>query len=279
MSRSSNQKSTVGFTSKEIVSDIKTNLKTHDHLYLQYLEDHALTSIDPVKDSEYLKAGWSKNVIVDDEISRFVDDKFSFLIDMTRAHWLVITASVIGEDLYLHPPTLSLRFNDDEIGKMKLRHSVYHHYYFKIKKDFRRVGVINATLQRSDKKTKVIIRMIAAYVDISRGDWDITLNELSVMKRDANQLLRVLDWNKNPEYLMPADQRAKLLKKIILRLLHPISDSTLIKKIVLRVIRPFTTPQMEFNKYLVDLLNLQSMRLDKLENFIMLMIKNKKKNG
>jgi hypothetical protein len=111
-----------------------------------------------------------------------------------------------------------------------------------------------------------------------------SLFELERIKRDTNQLIQVLEWHKNPELLLPADSKKNLVKRIVkksfkiaARPFKRFSDALIIKRIVLKMIRPFTTPQIMFNQYLLEIIQLQTKRNEKLEELLLTMMKNDKK--
>ena len=72
------------YSSEKIVQDVKKHIKTASDLYEQYIEAHASLMIDPVTNAEYLKEGWSDNIIHNDTLVKKVEDTFSFVMNVKK---------------------------------------------------------------------------------------------------------------------------------------------------------------------------------------------------
>lgn len=260
------------FSSQKIVREIKSAIKESNFLYEKYLEDNAVASLDPAIQNEFLKDGWSENFIHKGEVVKGVSDTFSFLMNLEYAKKLVISAAITEKDAYMNPIALKMKANETILGKAIIRHTAFKEYVFSIPPRFRKKAVVLEGILKKNRNSSLIIRSIRTYEDLKqRSKQEEVLQELANMRREANHLLQILDWHKNPEYLLPAAPLGsrRLIKKILKRLAAPFKDSTFIKKVVLRLIRPFTTPQIIFNNHLLDILKLQSKRLDQLEKMIL----------
>ncbi len=272
----------IGFLSTKIVKNIKDNIRQRELLYEKYLEDNAISNVDPIVNKEFLLKGWSESVIHQNEIVRTVSEEFSFIINLKDAKKLVIIAALIGKEPYLSPIHLTLKINNKIVGKTELRYSHFFHYSFNIPKQLRKRNArVEGVIRKTDVSTEMGIRSISSYTKFMELEsLQETVIDIQKMKRDTDHLLQVLDWHKNPEYLLPAEKSKKLtvkkiIKKSLLFLARPLinSDSLILKKIVLKMIRPFSTPQIIFNKHLTEILTLQAKRIEKLENLVISSIK------
>ncbi len=277
------------YSSAIIVSEIKQNLKTSSEFYSRFIESNTLFSLDTVRNAEFLKKGWSENVIHKDVVAKEPEENFTFVMNFKNAELLIIEAALSGEDVYLRPVTLTFSSTSKRIGEFEVRYGRFSQHIIKVPKEFRKPGiVIVGKVKKTDKDTKVFIKSFTATTsEIVTDSFQESIFELERMKRDSNQILQFLDMHKNPEHLLPAGSQSNIIKKIgkkvvkVLVKIPPVkkvTNSLVLKRLVLKLIRPFTTPQIQFNQYMLELITLQSKRFDKLEEMLLssLKVKNKK---
>jgi len=270
------------FSATEIVKDVKLHLKTASDLYDRYIEAQATSTLDPVMNGDLLREGWSDNVIYHDTVVKQVKNTFSFFLSLKDAKQIIITVALDGEDLYLHPVTLTFFAEKKEIGSVTLQYTHFAKYTISIPKQFQSERHITGVVSKANVSSQVYIRSITAVAsEILANSSEESLFELEKLKRDSTQLIQFLELHKNPELLMPADTRKKSWKKIVKKYAFPLfkrfSNSILLKRIVLKMIRPFTTPQVIFNQYLLEIIQLQTKRNDKLEEMLLSAVKEMKK--
>lgn len=276
------------YSSSEIVADVKNHLKTSSDLYERYIEANASTVVDPVSNAEFLKKGWSNNIVHKDTVVKQVDDGFSFVINLKSAEELIITAALSGDDLYLRPVKLTFSAGKIKFGTVELRYNHFAKYTFPVPKECRKEHLeVVGKVERSHKDTDVVIRSIVSVnKQVLSNYFQENLFELERIKRETQQLLQFLEVHKNPEMLLPASQPRNPIKraikkgaKLVAPLFKPVMKSLLLKRIVLKMIRPFTTPQIQFNKYMLEVITLQEKRNDKLEELLLSTINEKRSSG
>lgn len=253
----------VKISTKEIVDEVKKGLKRKNPLYEKYLQDHAIFYLDPVENNEFLGDGWGENIILNHEIVREVKKQFSFYIDVSYAQEMVVEASIQIDNPFLNAATLELFIDDKSIGKEIIRHSHFHTYTFALPKTSKNKKVkVTGNVEYSKNGSKLFIRHIAGHnVEMSVDQIEQNLHmELNQYRMSFEHMIKVLEWHKHPEMLMPADAKLKIFKKIILKL-----------------IRPFTTAQVAYNNYVVDTLSTLNNRLNKVEEITLLLLQMRKK--
>ncbi len=267
------------YSAAEIVEDAKKQLKTASELYEKYLESEALFHVDTVTNAEFLRKGWSQNTIHNDLVAKEATGTFAFVMNLKDAECIVFQAALQGDDVYVHPATITFSAGSTELGKVEIRYSQFSQYLLTVPEETRKSHVVIKGSIEKDDSTKVLFRYFTATkkevtADSVRG----SLFELEKMKRDTNQLIQILSMHKNPEHLLPASAQRRGLKKVAKKMagvmakippVKKILKSLILKRIVLKLIRPFTTPQIQFNQYMVELLQLQTKRLDKLEQIFL----------
>lgn len=250
-------------SSKEIVSEIKKSVKQRNPIYEKYLQDNAIFYLDPVENNEFLGSGWGENSIINNEVVKEVGKKFSYIIDISYATEMMIEATLQVDNPFLNSAKLTISVDDKEIGTEEIRHSHFHSYTFKLPKSAsNRKVTVKGSVDFSKPGSKLFIRLIAGHnmeMSVDQIERSLTM-EINQSRLNFEHMVKVLEWHKHPELLMPANAKLKFLKKI-----------------VLKIIRPFTTAQIAYNNYAIDTLNSLNDRLNKLEDISLLLLQMKKK--
>jgi hypothetical protein len=145
------------YSSEKIVHDIKQHLKMASDLYESYLESQATFMIDTVTNAEFLRKGWSNNLIYQDTVVKEVEDNFSLLMNLAETQELVITAALKGEDLYLHPAKVTFFIKQKEVGTIEIKYTHFSKYSFSIPKEYRNEAVTIEGRENPSKITSISI--------------------------------------------------------------------------------------------------------------------------
>ena len=201
-----NFKTNKSYSSETIVNDVKGQLKTASDLYERYIESNASFIIDPVTNSEFLKVGWSENIVHKDTVVKAVEDEFSFVINLKNEEEIIVNVALKGDDLYLQPVKLTLSLNKIILGTVELRYNHFSKYTFTIPKVIKEThATITGKVNKTDKSSIVLIRSITAVNSKVLTDYfHESLFELERIKRDTTQVLQFLESVVTKEILVVA---------------------------------------------------------------------------